>query len=104
MTSEVNDFGLTARERKKVFVASFEDLASASRHTGGPGRSSSNVSSVFSRRYQNQNQSIRIKASIHASLFRYMRSSIFDPEGPSVKNIYSRARQEKVLAEARQRC
>jgi hypothetical protein len=29
----------------------------------------------------------------------YMRSSIFDPEGPSVKNIYSRARQEKVLAE-----
>ena len=33
-----------------------------------------------------------------------MRSSIFDPEGPSVKNIYSRARQEKVLAEARQRC
>merc|ERR1719310_2564020 len=29
----------------------------------------------------------------------YMRSSIFDPEGPSVKNIYSRARQESVLAE-----
>merc|ERR1719502_2504218 len=47
MTSEANDFGLTARERKKV----------------------------------------------------YMRSSIFDPEGPSVKNIYSRARQESVLAE-----
>jgi hypothetical protein len=29
----------------------------------------------------------------------YMRSSIFDPEGPSVKNIYSRTRQESVLAE-----
>jgi hypothetical protein len=29
----------------------------------------------------------------------YMRSSIFDAEGPSVKNIYSRKRQESVLAE-----